>query len=339
MTATSRGVPVETCEGCRFHGAQYDVPDAFGTLRAVPAMWHQLVEDVPEDALLTRPSPDRWSAAEYLAHSIGATKLLGVVLHRSRKGGASPDGRRPLDVPPPVVPQDPDTSPGLPALLETITNEVGRVLEVVREVGGDDAAGWDRPVTFAGFDVDARWILRHAVHETTHHLSDAGRVLHLLGAGAPTQQGTVTRLGVSDGGVPKRSVDVAEVGDRGLLGDRQADRRNHGRPLQALCIWSLEVIEALQAEGHPIHPGAAGENVTVSGIDWPTLRTGVQLLIGDVLAEVSAYSTPCHKNAAWFLDRDVTRMAHDRHPGWSRVYAWVREPGTIRAGDPVVVEP
>ncbi|HJR38670.1 MAG TPA: MOSC domain-containing protein, partial [Nocardioidaceae bacterium] len=146
-------------------------------------------------------------------------------------------------------------------------------------------------------------------------------------------------LSASDGGVPKRPVKVAEVGDRGLVGDRQADRRNHGRPLQALCLWSTEVIQALQAEGHPIEPGAAGENVTISGIDWSTLRTGVQLLIGDVLAEVSAYATPCAKNAAWFADREFRRMDHDRHPGWSRVYAWVREPGTIRLGDAAVVEP
>ncbi|HKY75865.1 MAG TPA: MOSC domain-containing protein, partial [Acidimicrobiia bacterium] len=152
-------------------------------------------------------------------------------------------------------------------------------------------------------------------------------------------EGVVAQLSASDGGVPKRAVTVAEVGDRGLIGDRQADRRNHGRPLQALCLWSTEVIEGLQAEGHPIQAGAAGENVTISGVEWTTLRTGVQLLIGDVLAEVSAYATPCAKNAGWFADRDFRRIDADRHPGWSRVYAWVREPGTIRPGDAVVVEP
>ena len=99
------------------------------------------------------------------------------------------------------------------------------------------------------------------------------------------------------------------------------------------------MIQGLQAEGHPIQAGSAGENITISGIDWPTLRTGVQLLIGEVLAEVSAYSTPCAKNAQWFVARDFRRMEHERHPGWSRVYAWVREPGTIRVGDQVVVEP
>ncbi|MND08457.1 hypothetical protein D3C83_310620 [compost metagenome] len=65
----------------------------------------------------------------------------------------------------------------------------------------------------------------------------------------------------------------------------------------------------------------------------------MQLLVGDVLAEISAYATPCSKNAPWFTDRYFNRMDHDRHPGWSRAYAWVREPGTIRTGDPVIVEP
>jgi MOSC domain-containing protein YiiM len=30
-------------------------------------------------------------------------------------------------------------------------------------------------------------------------------------------------------------------------------------------------------------------------------------------------------------------MSHERHPGWSRWYAAVREPGVIRPGDPVEV--
>lgn len=149
----------------------------------------------------------------------------------------------------------------------------------------------------------------------------------------------MAQINVSDGGIPKRPVDEAEVGDRGLVGDRQATRQHHGRPLQALCLWSQEVIDALRAEGHPIEAGAAGENLTLAGIDWASLRPGTQVLLGDVLAEVSAWATPCQKNAQWFASGDFRRMDHDRHPGWSRAYAWVREPGTVRAGDPVVVEP
>lgn len=176
------------------------------------------------------------------------------------------------------------------------------------------------------------------VHHSIHHLHDLGRQLHEAGAGAPSQRGTVAQLSTSDGGVPKSAIDSADVGLRGLLGDRQDNRKHHGRPFQAVCLWSAEVIDALRAEGHPIHPGAAGENITVAGIDWTTLRPGVRLLVGQVLCELSAWAVPCRKNDRWFTGRS-DRMSHDLHPGWSRVYAWVLEPGTVTAGDEVLVEP
>jgi hypothetical protein len=31
-------------------------------------------------------------------------------------------------------------------------------------------------------------------------------------------------------------------------------------------------------------------------------------------------------------------MDHDRHPGWSRAYAWVLRGGEVHPGDAVVVE-
>ena len=88
-------------------------------------------------------------------------------------------------------------------------------------------------------------------------------------------EGTVAGLFASDGGVPKRPIPVAEVGYRGVSGDRQAARKHHGRVWQALCLWSVEVIDGFAAAGHPIVPGSAGENVTIAGVDWSTLRPGV----------------------------------------------------------------
>lgn len=177
-----------------------------------------------------------------------------------------------------------------------------------------------------------------AVHRGIHLLHDLGRQLHDAGAGAPSQQGSVLQLSTSDGGVPKAALPSVDVGRGGLLGDRQANRTHHGRPFQALCLWSSEVIDALRAEGHPVRPGAAGENITVTGIDWASLRPGTRLLIGQVLCEVSAWATPCRKIDRWFTGRS-DRIDHDRHPGWSRAYAWVLEPGTIATGDGVLVEP
>jgi len=177
-----------------------------------------------------------------------------------------------------------------------------------------------------------------AVHDCIHLLHDLGRDLHAAGAGVPTQQGTVAQLSASGGGVPKAPVDQVVVDVDGVVGDHQANRKHHGRPFQALCLWSAEVIAALQAEGHTVFPGATGENVTVAGIDWASLRGGARLRIGTVLCEVSGWATPCRKIDAWFTGRS-DRIDHERHPGWSRAYAWVLEPGEIRTGDEVVVEP
>jgi len=323
--------PTETCEACRFDGAQYDLQDTRGSLRALGSMWRQTTEGVAARVLEARPATDVWSATEYAVHSAGVTETLLDLLDRALADhdlvvSASPD------------PAEPDGSAGFGAAVDRLEQALQAVHDRTLDIAEDDPA-WGRSVRLGPQAVDASWLVRRVVHDTSHHLSDVGRGIHLLGGGAPTQEGAVHQLNVSDGGVPKKPVRVAEVGDRGLLGDRQAARQHHGRPLQALCLWSLEVIDALRAEGHPIEPGAAGENVTLSGIDWSTIRPGTQLLIGDVLAEVSAWATPCAKNAQWFSDRDFGRIDHDRHPGWSRAYAWVREPGTIRSGDAFVVEP
>lgn len=162
----------------------------------------------------------------------------------------------------------------------------------------------------------------------------------LAGAGLLPHQssGTVVALHLGDGGVPKRSVRSLDVDHGGVVGDRQATRRHHGAPWQALCLWSEEVIAAFAAGGHPIGPGFAGENVTIAGLRWGDVRPGVRLSIGSVECEVSSYAVPCRQNAAWFSDRNFGRI-HHRHGPVSRMYATVLRPGSIELGDPVVVEP
>ena len=151
-------------------------------------------------------------------------------------------------------------------------------------------------------------------------------------------EGRVAFLAISNGGVPKQQVPAAYVGWRGLLGDVQQSRNHHGRPFQALCLWSVEVIENFRAQGHPIAPSSAGENITISGIDWRSVRPGVRLRLGTALCEISAFATPCSKNAQWFLTGEYDLMHEDRGPV-SRVYATVIEPGHIEPDDPAVLEP
>ena len=147
----------------------------------------------------------------------------------------------------------------------------------------------------------------------------------------------IHQINVSDGGVPKLSVDRAAVGLNGMEGNSQADRKHHGGPDQTLCLYSLEVIEMLQAEGHPIAPGAAGENLTVSGLDWAGVAPRQRFRIGsDLVIEITDVATPCAKNAQWFADGRFSRMADARHPGASRWYAKVLEPGLVSTGDAVI---
>lgn len=175
-----------------------------------------------------------------------------------------------------------------------------------------------------------------SLHDLMHALHLAGRLRH---DGAPSQAGSVVQLNRSGGGVPKLPVDRVEIGYGGLAGDVQQNRRHHGRPWQAICLWSAEVIEGLQAEGHPIGFGSAGENVTVRGVDWSALSPGSRLLVGGALLQVSAYAIPCVKNQQWFHDGDFQRMAQEVRPGASRLYASVLVEGTVATGDEVVLEP
>lgn len=148
--------------------------------------------------------------------------------------------------------------------------------------------------------------------------------------------GTVAGLFLSDGGVPKTAIDTATIGFRGIVGDRQASRAHHGRPWQALCLWSSEVVADLALAGHPIRAGSAGENVSVSGLDWSTMRPGLRLVLGNATIVLTAYAIPCHKNARWFTDGDYERMSHERGDA-SRVYALVEQPGQVSVGDRLAV--
>ena len=154
-----------------------------------------------------------------------------------------------------------------------------------------------------------------------------------LRTGDVVGEGTVEGLFVSDGGVPKHPMPATSVTHRGLLGDRQAERRHHGRVWQAVCLWSADVVDVLRAEGHPIHLGAAGENVSIRGIDWALVRPGTRVHLGDdVVLEVGLPALPCDKNAQWFVDGDYERMHHEREWGISRMYASVVTEGRLTEG-------
>jgi MOSC domain-containing protein YiiM len=152
--------------------------------------------------------------------------------------------------------------------------------------------------------------------------------------------GTVISINVSDGGVPKRRISDAKVSLLGLVNDDHDDKKQHGGPERAVCVYSIERIRALQAEGHPIDVGTAGENVTVEGIDWELVVPGARFRLGDeVLLEVASFTSPCKTIRDSFTDGRFVRISQKLHPGWSRVYTRVLSEGAIRFGDAVELTP
>ena len=148
------------------------------------------------------------------------------------------------------------------------------------------------------------------------------------------ERARIAQISVSAGGVPKRAVPAARVTTLGLEDDVQRNRRLHGGPERALCLFSLERIRSLRAEGHPITPGSIGENLTLEGADWCAVVPGACLRLGaDVIVQVTGYTAPCRNIIGSFHDRQVGRVSQAHHPGDSRVYARVLRPGVLWSGD------
>ena len=155
---------------------------------------------------------------------------------------------------------------------------------------------------------------------------------------APSAAGTATIVSLhrSNGGVPKLEVPSARVTSHGMEGDRQRNLKHHGGPDRALCLYALELIEALRAEGHPIEPGAMGENVVVRGLDWRTMVPGVRLRLGEAEIELTSYANPCRNIAGAFRGGRSERVSSKLYPGWSRVYARVTRGATLASGDKIL---
>jgi MOSC domain-containing protein YiiM len=128
----------------------------------------------------------------------------------------------------------------------------------------------------------------------------------------------------------------------GLVGDSILDVEHHGGLDQAVYAYALEDQQWWTAElgdelTRPITPGSFGENLTLTGVAVNDARLGERWTVGDVVLEVAGPRTPCSTFAGFIgLRRWVKRFARAGRPG---AYLRVVTPGSITAGDEVVVEP
>lgn len=166
----------ERCAECGFDATLLTNADAITAVRSLGRRWREAFEDVPDDVLRRRPAPGTWSPLEYAAHTRDVLALLGDGL------GQILDDTRPSF---PAIEQDapgPDgaaTDHGYNELdPERVLNSLdARAREMAERASGALPEHFRRTATMGGETRDASWVLKHAVHDATHHLKDVRRTL------------------------------------------------------------------------------------------------------------------------------------------------------------------
>lgn len=146
----------------------------------------------------------------------------------------------------------------------------------------------------------------------------------------------IYQINTSKGGVPKLPVNSVYVAKSGIVGDKQKNKKYHGGPERAICLFSMEIIEKLQIEGHPIVAGSTGENLTIHYAEYHLLHEGIQLRLGeDVIIEITSYAAPCKTISRSFLNGIFNILSQKLYSGNSRLYARVIQEGWIKKGDSI----
>ena len=142
--------------------------------------------------------------------------------------------------------------------------------------------------------------------------------------------GTLAQLNISGGGMPKLPVPSVMVTRDGVAGDWQKNRKYHGGPDRAVCLFSVELYDRLRSLGIDLTPGAVGENFTTEGLDMQSLAKGDRLRVGSsCVIELTDVRVPCRNLKQW--DADLPELI----VGYSGWVARVIAEGNVLPGDVV----
>lgn len=127
------------------------------------------------------------------------------------------------------------------------------------------------------------------------------------------------------------------LGRINLAGDGQADRKHHGGPDKAVCVYPAAHYPAWRADlGKPDFPfGAFGENFTVEGLTEEAVCIGDTYAIGEARVQVSQPRQPCWKlSRRWRIKDLALRVQTTGRTGW---YFRVLDEGNVAPGLPLVL--
>ncbi|MCW2833824.1 MAG: hypothetical protein JWN68_1777 [Nocardioides sp.] len=150
------------------------------------------------------------------------------------------------------------------------------------------------------------------------------------------------------GKVPVDHIDVADPGPKrrgpggqgfsGVAGDFIGSGRHHGGSDQAVYAVAREELDHWGREiGRDLPAGAFGENITTTGLDVDASEYGDVWTVGDTALRVSAPRIPCATFAQRMGQRAWVRRFTERGRGGT--YLAVVQPGVIRPGDEITVQP
>ena len=140
-------------------------------------------------------------------------------------------------------------------------------------------------------------------------------------------------------GLPKNSIEKAEITKYGIKGDFNRFRKNkkNNDPDMALLLLSSDIIDQLNTEGWPVKPGDLGENLTLINIKYDDLSPGKKYLIGSTEIEITFICDPCSnlKALPYVGNSRITEFINTlmKRRGW---YAKVLKKGEIVKGDQVI---
>ncbi|ORA24376.1 MOSC domain-containing protein [Mycobacterium aquaticum] len=124
----------------------------------------------------------------------------------------------------------------------------------------------------------------------------------------------------------------------GLVGDTIGNQLVHGGDDQAVYAYAREDLDDWQSElDREIANGVFGENLTTAGVDVTNAVIGERWRVGSdgLELEVSRPRIPCRTFAAWLeINGWIKTFTRTAIPG---AYLRLVTPGTVRAGDEVVV--
>lgn len=128
-------------------------------------------------------------------------------------------------------------------------------------------------------------------------------------------------------GAGKTAADEAMLlADHGLAGDIHA-----GHVSRQVSLFAQETLTALCQEGFDVQPGQLSANLFTNKLPLAELPIGTRLRIGDALLEIVEQRKTC---------RSITQIDHrltKRLVGQCGQFACVRESGTIRVGDNILL--